>query len=150
MQTWIKWLVLLYVVIASSEASMVVTSVAGGLAAAIGQSYSALDGNIYFTEWSANRISYYNIANNKTGILYSGICNGVSNANPQDVQVLPGASVLGKSVLFVTCRNGDLFKLEYVLVLGWIKLKVNSVNLGEPHQLQLDPVNNLACKVLFK
>jgi len=142
-------LLLLGLIWAGLVANAVVTTrpALTGLSAAVGQAFNELDGSIYFTEWTANRISYFNPASNSSGVLFAGVCTGGGAANPQDIAVSPSEKVLGKAVFYVTCRNGYLFKLSWGIkalgipprppVFGWVKTTI-TLGLGMPHQVQLD------------
>lgn len=138
----------------TAEAIVTSKPVLTGLQAAIGQTFNKLDGAIYLTEWSGNRIRSFNPTTNITTIVFSSICDGVVNANPQDIAISPNELSLGKSVFYVTCRNGDLFRLAWriktilPITYGWTKTRVNPVaqSLGMVHQLQLDGLGYV-CKI---
>jgi hypothetical protein len=131
-----------------SASTVTVTNVVGGLNGAAGQAFSELENAIYFTEWGTNSIKRYDLGLKTVGTVKTSFCTAGVDANPQDIVLSPGEVSNGKSVFYVTCRNGEFFKLQNLLGV-WQKSTASVSGMGAPYQIQIDANNKIACKFCF-
>lgn len=136
-------------IVAAGTAHAQVTELASGLSAGIGVDLDETNNRLYYVEWTAGNLMKMELSPpgcDQAPVTCPApalVAGGFTH--PQDVAVLPDLDVA-----YLTTRNeigttGSLWRID--LTTGTPALV--AFNLGAPHQIALDPLNNTAYVVAF-